>query len=126
MSSALPESRPSRFPVSGNLFANCPAAGSAEEFLPLLQSDTTCIERIVSHGQASPPGFWYDQPDDEWVMLASGAAELAFEDGRRMIMRPGDWVTIPARCRHRVESTGPETVWLAVHIRQLPGTVSCA
>lgn len=115
-----------RLPLSGNLYADRTATGAEEGFLPLLQSDTTCIERIVSHGHASPPGFWYDQPDDEWVMLASGAAELAFDDGRRMIMRPGDWVTIPARCRHRVESTGPDTVWLAVHIRRLPGNVSCA
>lgn len=124
----LPPDTPRRpaLPLSGSLFAELPPIGQEESFLPLLQSDTTCIERIVSRGHANPPGFWYDQPDDEWVMLASGAAELLFEDGRRLIMRPGDWVTIPARCRHRVESTGPETVWLAVHIRRLPGKVSCA
>lgn len=126
MSTASTVPNPSHLPYTGNLFADCPSSGPTESFLPLLQSDTTCIERIVSNGHASPPGFWYDQPDDEWVMLSAGTAELAFEDGRHLIMRPGDWVTIPARCRHRVESTGPGTVWLAVHIRRLPGNVSCA
>ncbi|MBR0567179.1 cupin domain-containing protein [Azoarcus sp. L1K30] len=112
--------------ASGNLFADADGPDSAERFLPLLQSDTTCIERIVSHGCASPPGFWYDQPDDEWVMVVRGRAELVFDDGRSMSMAPGDWVTIPARCRHRVDATTPDTIWLAVHIRHLPGNVSCA
>ena len=62
------------------------------------------IERIVSTGQASPPGFWYDQPDDEFVVLLTGAARLRFEDGDVTIdMKPGDWVEIPAHVRHRVE-----------------------
>lgn len=75
------------------------------------------IERIVSTGQASPPGFWYDQADDELVVLLSGAAQLRFEEGVALDMKPGDWVEIPAHVRHRVEATQaePPTVWLAVH-----------
>ncbi len=76
------------------------------------------IERIVSTGQSSPPGFWYDQADDEFVVLLAGAATLRFEDGDVTIdMKPGDWVEIPAHARHSVESTQvePPTVWLAVH-----------
>lgn len=107
-------------PPHGKLFAALPAAGNEEVFEPLLQSDAACIERIVSRGQASPPGFWYDQPDDEWVMLAAGHAELLFDDGARLAMRAGDWVTIPARRRHRVESTSADAVWLAVHVRTAP------
>ena len=62
------------------------------------------IERIVSTGQASPPGFWYDQPDDEFVVLLTGAARLRFEEGDVTLdMKPGDWVEIPAHVRHRVE-----------------------
>ena len=62
------------------------------------------IERIVSTRQASPPGFWYDQADDEFVVLLSGAACLRFEDGGVTLdMKPGDWVEIPAHVRHRVE-----------------------
>ena len=76
------------------------------------------IERIVSTGQASPPGFWYDRADDEFVVLLSGSARLRFEEGDVTLdMKPGDWIEIPAHVRHRVESTQaePPTVWLAVH-----------
>jgi cupin 2 domain-containing protein len=78
------------------------------------------IERIVSSGRSSPPGFWYDQPDDEFVVLLSGSGVLRFEDGNQIVpLLPGDWIEIPAHVRHRVESTesDPPTVWLAVHRR---------
>jgi cupin 2 domain-containing protein len=77
------------------------------------------IERIVSTGQSSPPGFWYDQAGDEFVVLLAGAAVLRFEEAGDLVeMHPGDWIEIPARVRHRVESTqaDPPTVWLAVHV----------
>ncbi len=80
------------------------------------------IVRLVSQGQASPDGFWYDQDEHEWVALLSGTAVLSFEDAatgevRAVPMKPGDWLHIPPRSRHRVESTAPgePTVWLAVH-----------
>ncbi|MEQ8346982.1 MAG: cupin domain-containing protein [Sneathiellaceae bacterium] len=74
------------------------------------------IERIVSQGQASPPGFWYDQAEDEWVALLSGAARLEFADGRVREMAAGDHVLLPAGLRHRVAWTDPgrQSVWLAV------------
>jgi len=82
------------------------------------------VERIVSRGQASPPGFWYDQPWHEWVMVVAGRAGLELagaggEDGEVLEMGPGDHVDIPAHRRHRVAWTSPEepTVWLAVHYR---------
>jgi cupin 2 domain-containing protein len=84
----------------------------------LAQGRGVRIERIVSTGHSSPEGFWYDQPDDEFVVLLAGSATLCFEqDGRRLELIPGDWVEISAHVRHRVECTeanGP-TVWLAVH-----------
>lgn len=74
------------------------------------------IERIISHGHASPEGFWYDQPLNEWVILLKGVARLQFEDGM-VEMKPGDYVNIPAHKNHRVDWTTPEelTIWLAVH-----------
>ena len=67
-------------------------------------SGLTRGERIVSTGQASPPGFWYDQADGEFVVLVAGAARLRFEDGDAAFdLKPGDWVEIPAHARHRVE-----------------------
>jgi len=77
------------------------------------------IERIVSKGHASPPGFWYDQENDEWVMLLEGAARLLFADGNPPIsLKSGDHMFIPAHSRHRVEWTHPDqkTIWLAVFI----------
>jgi cupin 2 domain-containing protein len=121
---ALPAGRPAASPqipvpdappMAGNLLAGLPAREAGEAFQTLFRGAAVRIERIVSHGHASPEDFWYDQPDDEWVMVVHGEAMLAFGDGRRHAMRAGDWVAIPAHCRHRVASTGPDTVWLAVH-----------
>lgn len=98
----------------GRLLAGLPPPGQDESFETLLSRPGLRIERIVSHGQASPPGFWYDQPEDEWVMVVDGRATLAFEDGRELDLAAGDWVTLPAHCRHRVVSTAAPTVWLAV------------
>ena len=104
-------------PVSGNLFYGLSGKSAAEEVETLVRSPAVRIERIVSTGQASPPGFWYDQADDEFVVLLSGAARLRFENGDLSLdLKPGDWVEIPAHTRHRVEWTQaePPTVWLAV------------
>ena len=104
--------------ASGNLFARIPAQLTQEEITTLISSPAVRIERIVSRGQASPPGFWYDQPQDEWVIVLAGRAELAFaDDGTTMRMAAGDYVHIPAHRRHRVAWTdqAQATVWLAVH-----------
>ncbi len=100
-----------------NLFAPLPDAGAAEAVEALLTRPGLRIERIVSFGQASPPGFWYDQDEAEWVLLLAGAARLRFADEiepRRLM--PGDFVEIAPHRRHRVEWTDPArpTVWLAV------------
>jgi cupin 2 domain-containing protein len=103
-----------------NLFSDLPLSSESEQFLQLLSSADAGvkIERIVSRGHASPPGFWYEQPHGEWVMVLAGEARLRFEDeSEARSMRPGDFVDIAARRRHRVEATDPSepTVWLAVH-----------
>ena len=101
-----------------NLLRDLPDASAAETTEELASRPGLRIERIVSLGQASPPGFWYDQPNDEFVVLLAGAARLRFEkDDRILDLTPGDWVEIPAHVRHRVEWTqaDPPTVWLAVH-----------
>lgn len=105
--------------MAGNLFAGLPAAAEASERCEtLLNQPGLRIERIISSGQASPPGFWYDQAEAEWVLLLSGEALLRFEDeveARRLCA--GDWLQIEPGRRHRVEWTASATptVWLAVH-----------
>lgn len=105
--------------ISGNLFSGLPAEPEATEQLETLLSQPGLrIERIVSTGQASPAGFWYQQAEAEWVLLLAGTALLRFEDeteARRL--SPGDWLQIEPMRRHRVESTATDatTVWLAIH-----------
>jgi cupin 2 domain-containing protein len=102
----------------GNLFVDLPQRLAGEEITTLLASGAARIERIVSHGQASPPGFWYDQPQAEWVIVLAGRAELAFDgEATTRRMERGDWLHIAAHRRHRVAWTDPTqaTIWLAVH-----------
>jgi cupin 2 domain-containing protein len=104
--------------MTRNLLSNLPVRLAGEQVDLLLKKPGLRIERIVSTGQVSPPGFWYDQPDDEWVLLLAGAAAVAFEDEpAARTLRPGDWMEIRAHRRHRVEWTDPTepTVWVAVH-----------
>ena len=104
---------------AGNLFASIPARAAQEAVSVLAETAGARIERIVSTGQASPPGFWYDQAETEWVILLSGSAALRFEsEPEPRLLAPGEWLEIPAHARHRVEWTDAErpTVWLAVHL----------
>jgi len=114
----MPEKQSSE--AGGNLFAGLSEAAAAEEVATLLAAPGLRIERIVSTGQASPPGFWYDQDEAEWVVLLKGSAALLFEgETAPRVLRPGDYLQIPAHRRHRVEWTAQHeaTVWLAVHCR---------
>jgi len=81
------------------------------------------VERIVSTGQATAPGVWLEQAQDEWVVLLVGEAEVVYEDGWRVRLTPGDYIVIPAGERHRVEWTrvDPPCIWLAVHAPRLGG-----
>jgi cupin 2 domain-containing protein len=99
----------------GNLLGKIPQALPEELMQTLLVADGVRLERIVSHGHASPEGFWYDQPDDEWILILHGAARLQFADGD-ITLQPGDYLNIPAHRKHRVAWTSPDepTVWLAV------------
>lgn len=101
-----------------NLFREMSPDTTRERITPLLQTEHLRLERIVSHGQATPPGQWYDQPRAEWVVLLRGSAALAFEGQAAPVeLGPGDHVLIPAHVRHRVAWTAADepTVWLALH-----------
>ena len=107
--------------IYSSVFANVPKHLPDELITTLLAAPGVRIERIVSHGHASPQDFWYDQDQDEWVMVLKGAAKLRFAgDETLVVMKPGDWLNIPAHKKHRVEWTSPDepTIWLAVHYGQ--------
>ena len=101
-----------------NMVADRPRDRPEELIETLVRAPGLRIERIVSTGQASPSGFWYDQEWAEWVLLLSGAAGLEFEgEAAPRILGPGDSVLIPAHARHRVawSDARQPTVWIAVH-----------
>jgi cupin 2 domain-containing protein len=103
----------------GNLGSGLPARARAGELVEtLLRRQGLRIERIVSTGQATPKGQWYDQEDDEWVLLAAGAARILIAgEARERHLEAGDWLLLPAHCRHHVAwtSSDPPAVWLAIH-----------
>jgi len=99
-----------------NILTAPDSARDAEHFLTLFENTSTKIERIVSRLHSSPTGFWYDQAEDEWVIVLRGSAALEFQAGEIIEMNEGDYVLIPRGVRHRVARTGEKTIWLAVHI----------
>jgi cupin 2 domain-containing protein len=110
------EECPPAIATGDNLFQNVPADLPQELFQTLLTAPNLRVERIVSHGHASPPGFWYDQDQSEWVVLLRGAAKLQFEGEEPVELMPGDFMDIPAHKKHRIAWTTPDepTIWLAI------------
>jgi cupin 2 domain-containing protein len=107
-----------------NIFQELPASLSNEAFQTIMEKPGVRMERIISQGQTTPEGKWYDQEWDEWVLLLSGAAELLFHEAPTPLhLKPGDYIMIPAHRRHRVTWTDPNacTVWLAVHFHATVG-----
>ncbi len=104
--------------ATGNLFSNLPDQIDKEIFETIISSASFKMERIISKGHSSPEDYWYDQDKNEWVMVLKGSAVLKFENDQEVIkMMQGDYINIPAHCKHRVEWTDPDvkTIWLAVH-----------
>jgi cupin 2 domain-containing protein len=101
-----------------NLLRNVPSSLPDELVETLLEADGFRLQRIVSLGHTTPPGEWYDQERQEWVVLLTGSAGLRFADRDDVVeMRPGDHLVIAAHRRHRVEWTDASrpTIWLALH-----------
>lgn len=90
-----------------------PKASSEEIFTELLKTPNIKIEQIVSYGQSSPEGFWYDQAENEWVVVLEGAAKIEFED-KMVELKKGEYLNILAHQKHRVAYTTNPTIWLAV------------
>ena len=106
--------------MNENLYKNLQKELPKELVTVLAESENVRIERIVSDGHASPDGFWYDQDENEWVLLVSGSAVLSIEKEsgiERIELKSGDHLQLPARLRHRVESTSQteKTIWIAVY-----------
>ncbi len=98
-----------------NIFGNLPDEITEEIFQTLVLTQQIRIERILSKGHKSEDGFWYDQDQDEWVLVLKGKARIEFED-KSVELGAGDCINIAARQKHRVAWTTPdeETIWLAI------------
>jgi len=107
-----------KLPDIKNIYSPAFGDKNAETIETLISRNNIRVERIISNGQASPGGFWYDQAEDEWVILLKGIAELEFENDQTLELAEGDYILIPAHTRHRVRSTStdPICIWLAVFI----------
>lgn len=103
----------------GNLFESLPEDISKEVFSEIIQGENIRIERIISKGHSSPEAGWYDQDDNEWVIVLKGEAKLSFENNDDVHLVSGSHLNIPPHTKHKVTWTKPntETIWLAVHYK---------
>lgn len=100
-----------------NMLNDIPAQLPNELFTDLINGKNFRVERIVSQGHSSPENFWYDQEEHEWVLILQGEAELLLEgEDKPRKLKVGDYLSIPAHCRHRVifTTSSPKTIWLAI------------
>jgi len=101
---------------TGNIYKQVPDNLSEEISELLVQSKNVKIERIISRGHKSPDSGWYDQDQNEWVVVLKGSASISFENETGVDLREGDYIDISAHIKHKVTSTSAitETIWLAI------------
>jgi cupin 2 domain-containing protein len=97
-----------------------PSQPPAEEVTEtLLERSGLRIERIVSTGQATPEGQGTIRRATSGCSWSRATPRLRIEgEAHDRELGEGDFVFLPAHCRHRVAWTQrePPTVWLAIHI----------
>lgn len=84
------------------------------------------LELIHSSDASSSSGYWYDQPEHEWITLLRGSATLLLKDPDESLdLSVADQVHLVPHRLHRVERTDPPpgTVWLALFWRDLESAV---
>ena len=99
-----------------NILSDLPESSEKEIFEVLHKDKKLTIERIISNGQTTPDGEWYDQKQDEWILVLQGTGVLQLEDRQEYTLNQGDYLLIEKRLKHRVVHTDPDTIWLAVHL----------
>jgi len=100
-----------------NLFESIPQNLEQEVFEILAENEKVKIERIISKGHTSPDTGWYEQEQNEWIIVLRGEAIISFDGGEEKTLKVGDYLNIVAFTKHKVKWTDPniETIWLAVH-----------
>ena len=102
---------------TNNIFKNIPTHLNEELFEDIISKDGFKVQRIVSEAHTTSEGEWYDQDDNEWVLVLQGSAIISFQNEDDVKLEVGDHLNIPANKRHRVSWTSEDekTVWLAIH-----------
>lgn len=100
-----------------NIFEAIPKDLTAEVFDTLAENKNVKIERIISKGHSSPDTGWYDQEQNEWVLVLRGEATIAFDNKPPVSLKEGDYLNIKSHQKHKVTWTAAdiETIWVAVH-----------
>ncbi|MBL4796560.1 MAG: cupin domain-containing protein [Oleispira sp.] len=99
-----------------NIFSNIPSELPNEIFEDIIITEKLRVERIVSKGHSSPESGWYDQSENEWIIVLSGYGVIEYENGNKVALKEGGYLNIKAHEKHRVIETSPDaaTVWLAI------------
>jgi cupin 2 domain-containing protein len=100
-----------------NLLAGAIPTQGQETSQILIETGDFRLLRLHSCSACSPPGFWYDQAEAEWLCLLQGSARLQFADENvERELNRGDSLMIAPHRRHRVVATdgGGGTIWLAL------------
>ncbi|TAL69942.1 MAG: cupin domain-containing protein [Bacteroidetes bacterium] len=102
-----------------NIFENILQYSDKEIFENIILNGNLKIERIISYPNSTQDNIWYDQPQDEWVILLQGSATLELEDEKLLNLNPGDYLFLPSHTKHKVRETNKEepTIWLAIHYK---------
>ncbi len=103
-----------------NIFADLPEQLPEELITTLLEKPGIRVERILSQGHSSAPGFWYQQEENEWLLLVQGQAGLRFEKEKQdRQLTAGDTLFINTGVRHRVTWTSeqPPCIWICLFYR---------
>ena len=101
-----------------NIYSKISSPTQNEYFEKILTDKNFVLERIISTGQSTPENTWCQQDQDEWVILLKGKAKILFETEEcSTLLKPGDYIHIPAYLKHRIQWTDPKTktIWLALH-----------
>lgn len=103
-----------------NIFSLLQVNTTNEYFEDIISEADFRIERIISDGHTTPDDFWYNQDEDEFVLLLKGFAKLMFEDGSIIELNEGDYVIIDKHKKHKViyTSTETKTFWITCYYKK--------
>ena len=110
-----------------------------EEIIEIMYQNPHCkVERIISNGQITTENEWYDQDQEEWIILVQGEATILIEKLQeessdkcnilncnikeescdKVHMVKGDTLLIKSHQKHRViyTSQNPLCIWLCVFV----------